>query len=71
MLQVISELKGNLGAVAIADLEAGGEADNQKVASDLGIAVAQVYVTRSQYRKRVRERVLLLEKETVAKAAKL
>lgn len=64
MLHVINtELVGNMRAVALADVEAGGEADRKELAARLGIPVAQVDVTRSQTRKRIRELVERLEKQ--------
>lgn len=62
MLRVIThELKGNRRVVAMADLQAGGTADRQELAARLGIPVTQVDVTRTQTRKRIRERVQQLE----------
>jgi len=71
MLHVIThELKGNRQAVAMADLQAGGIADRTELAARLGIPVTQVDVTRSQTRKRIRERVLQLEQATNSRAGK-
>lgn len=65
---ITAELKGNQRAVALADLEApSGKVDGKTLAAKLGIPVAQVYVTRSQARKRIRERVLRLEQETTSR----
>jgi len=71
MVHVIThELKGNMRAVALADLIAGGEADRKELAGEFGIPVAQVDVTRSQTRKRIRERVLQLELAETTRARK-
>lgn len=71
MLHVITnDLKGNMRAVAIADLMADGGADRKELAAQLGIPITQVDVTRSQMRKRVRELVLRLEREANARAGK-
>lgn len=67
---ITHELKGKMRAVAMADLVAGGEADRKELARDLGIPVTQVDVTRSQSRKRIRERVLQLEQSETSRAGK-
>jgi RNA polymerase sigma-70 factor (ECF subfamily) len=67
---ITKELKGNMRAVAIADLIAGGDADRKELAGQLGIPVAQVDVTRSQARKRVRELVTKLEQAELKRAGK-
>jgi len=71
MLSVImNELKGNMRAVAMADLVSGEIADRRVLASQLGIPITQVDVTRSQMRKRVRERVFQLEQAENSRAVK-
>ncbi len=71
MLRVIHhELKGNMRAIALADLLEDGEADRKDLARQLGIPVTQVDVTRSQTRKRIRERVLQLEQAETSRADK-
>jgi RNA polymerase sigma factor (sigma-70 family) len=66
---ITNELTGKMRAVAMADLVAGGSADRKELAAQLSIPVTQVDVTRTQYRKRVRELVFRLEQEN-ARAGK-
>lgn len=62
------ELKGNEQAVAMADLNAGGEADSARLAVLLGSTKESIYATRSKVRAKIRK--LIPEREARQDRAK-